>query len=398
MTDEQDDLELQALQRRLDDAFATTRPRRGFEDDLWLRMQARRPLWARIRDAFGGLAAGVREAPAVPLAAVAVVLIAVVGIGIVGTGLGSHNSESATSGLGLGSKANQPATADLGRGPFGSLPAPSSNPVGSGIPSQGATTYGPISSAPVRLTWTGQLNLTITSAPVFRYTEPTKQDANRFAATLGASPQAQVDKSLGTYAGPDYQLQVFGTSRAIGQAPTYLIRPGSSMTAVGTASSAPTDLAMQFLTQRNLVPDWPNQVTVEGTTEASSAQPTILYLRQFVAPGYGSAYLVDSSGRRSGLLLSFNNGTLVQLEAPLPVALDSAQYPIITPDQAVQKALATSSPLASAPTAQLTQASLVYMLAPGLGYGYYEPAYLFSGLFQINGATYVKNVLVPAIP
>jgi hypothetical protein len=41
--------ELEALQKRLDHAFATTRPRRGFEDELWSRMQARRSLWVRVR-------------------------------------------------------------------------------------------------------------------------------------------------------------------------------------------------------------------------------------------------------------------------------------------------------------------------------------------------------------
>ena len=36
---EDEDLELQALQRQLDDAFQTTRPRAAFEDELWLRMR-----------------------------------------------------------------------------------------------------------------------------------------------------------------------------------------------------------------------------------------------------------------------------------------------------------------------------------------------------------------------
>ena len=52
-----EDLELQALQRQLDDAFETTRPRPGFEDELWTRMQARRPVGTRLRDAWMGLIA-----------------------------------------------------------------------------------------------------------------------------------------------------------------------------------------------------------------------------------------------------------------------------------------------------------------------------------------------------
>src|ERR1700704_5701857 len=79
---EDEDLDMLALQRQLDDAFQTTRPRPGFEDELWLRMQARRPVWQRFRDAAAGLIGSLREAPAIPAAAVAIVLIVVVGAGI----------------------------------------------------------------------------------------------------------------------------------------------------------------------------------------------------------------------------------------------------------------------------------------------------------------------------
>ena len=48
-------------------------------------------------------------------------------------------------------------------------------------------------------------------------------------------------------------------------------------------------------------------------------------------------------------------------------------------------------------TVKLTQAELVYVLAPAGGHSFYEPAYLFSGTFQLNGATLVKRVLVPAV-
>ena len=54
MSDEED-LELQALQRQLDDAFQTTRPRRGFEDHLWAELQVRRPWWQRVRGTFAGM-------------------------------------------------------------------------------------------------------------------------------------------------------------------------------------------------------------------------------------------------------------------------------------------------------------------------------------------------------
>ena len=49
MSEQEDDLELAALQRQLDDAFETTRPRTGFEDELWTRMQAHRPAGSQGR-------------------------------------------------------------------------------------------------------------------------------------------------------------------------------------------------------------------------------------------------------------------------------------------------------------------------------------------------------------
>ena len=45
MSEQEDDLELAALQRQLDDAFETTRPRVGFEDELWTRIESRRRRW-----------------------------------------------------------------------------------------------------------------------------------------------------------------------------------------------------------------------------------------------------------------------------------------------------------------------------------------------------------------
>src|SRR5437879_2822159 len=107
-----DDLELQALQRKLDDAFETTRPRRGYEDELWLKLQARRPFWTRLRDALAGFAGGIRELPAVPTATVAVVLVLAVGLGAiaVGSGLGQNHSPQAS--LSTGQKNYSP------NGPF----------------------------------------------------------------------------------------------------------------------------------------------------------------------------------------------------------------------------------------------------------------------------------------
>ncbi|TME36621.1 MAG: hypothetical protein E6I61_15930, partial [Chloroflexi bacterium] len=89
MSEPDDQLELQALQRQLDDAFETTRPRTGFEDELWLRMQSSRPARSRFRDALSGFLQGIREVPAVPAGVVAVLLVVVIGVGTVAlSGLG----------------------------------------------------------------------------------------------------------------------------------------------------------------------------------------------------------------------------------------------------------------------------------------------------------------------
>src|SRR5438552_4587236 len=84
MSEPEEELELQALQRQLDDAFETTRPRTGFEDELWLRMQASRPARSRFRDALSGFLQGIREVPGVPAGVVAVLLVVVVGVCTVG--------------------------------------------------------------------------------------------------------------------------------------------------------------------------------------------------------------------------------------------------------------------------------------------------------------------------
>jgi hypothetical protein len=45
---ERHDPGLEKLSERLDAAFAATRPRRGFEDELWARLQRRPPWWRRL--------------------------------------------------------------------------------------------------------------------------------------------------------------------------------------------------------------------------------------------------------------------------------------------------------------------------------------------------------------
>src|SRR5579859_6344051 len=190
-----DDLELQALQRQLDDAFETTRPRRGYEDELWLKLQARRPFWSRLKDALAGFGGAIREVPAVPAATVAVVLIVAVGIGAIAIGGGFRPG-----GHSLATSAGQ-APADLGA--QAGLPTPVLHPglVDAGV--SGTAPFAPnavgqaraSSNAyygPATLSWTGTFVTADVQASVLTYAEPGQADADQFAAALGASTSKQV--------------------------------------------------------------------------------------------------------------------------------------------------------------------------------------------------------------
>jgi len=396
MSERDEELELQALQRQLDDAFETTRPRTGFEDELWVRMQARRPLWGRIRDAFAGFTQGVREAPAVPAAAVAAVLVVVIGASVIslgGLGFGTAGEKSAMTGD-LSPQAGGPA------GAFGPVPPPvfSQDRSVQFVPgtqtSQGAAATPYTGSA--TMTWAGQFNLTITSAPVFRYQEPTSNAADNFASSLGATLQGRPDGFLGSYATSDYTLRVRGTVQVPPVAPAYFILSEPNMPAISASGASPGDIAALFLAEHNLLPQWPYTVSVEGT----GYQLKVKFFRQFAAPGYGLAYLVDTKGMPYGLEVDLNGTQAALASGPLPVSLESADYRIITFDQAVRAALASPQPAIGStplPSVQLTKAELVYALVAAGDHSFYEPAFLFSGTFQVNGVSYEKRVVVPAV-
>jgi len=399
LSDDKEDLELQALQRELDDAFATTRPRRGYEDELWLRMQARRPLWTRVREAFGSLGSLFREAPAIPLGAVAVLLVVVVGASILvnsGLRLGtSHNSSAA-------GVAQAPDMA-LG-GEFGKLPTPALHP---GVyPAPAA--YGPSASyatfeqanlyfGSANLRWAGQMPLQPAQAPVFRYTEPSVTTADQFAGSVGASSDKQVRSGtgfLGTYRGQSFILTVQPTEPQLPLEPYFTLAPSAPVSANG---ADPQDAAATFLGQYTLVPSWPNSVTVQQ----SSGHVIVQYSRAFQLPGGGVAYLVNWVGQRYGVSVDINGGGIDAASGPLPLNLDATNYRLISNDQAVHMALASAPASTQAiqpmPAVDLKTVELVYALAFAHGQGYYEPAYLFSGTFQYSGQTYTKRVLVPLV-
>jgi len=402
MSENEEELELQALQRELDDAFATTRPRAGYEDELWMRMQAQRPAPNKIREAFAGFWQNIRVVPAVPAAAIAGVLVVVIGAGfLVYGGFGPRGAATSSA---PASGRYQDQGGQLWSGAtFGRLPTPVFNPVvrnSGGAPQNLSDGYaGPKAYfGPATLTWAGELKVTISNAPVFRYREPSAAKADEFAAALGASLDDRPTGYLGAYSARYYTLQVRGTVQSPPQSPTYSIIANRLMPPVTATGASASDIASYFLAEHNLVPQWPNTVVVQKSGETTQ----VIFVRQFDASGYGPARLIDSQGEPYGLEVDLNGNSVLKVVGLLPVNLDSATYPVISGDQAIRAALTPSSNQSasstSGPAVQLTSAELVYVLAPARDYGYYEPAYLFSGTFQMNGTTYVMRVLVPAIP
>jgi hypothetical protein len=403
MSDDED-RELQALERQLDDAFETTRPRAGFEDDLWARMQARRPIWVRALDVLAALIASVRRVPGAPAAAVAVVLVLAIGIGIIslrGPGGGGSSASRETGSAPFAGGAT-------GSGAFGRLPAPALQPVpnadtapktaGPGGPAPGQSVVG-LYFGPAKLEWAGQFNIQVTSVPVYRYAEPTTAMADQFAASLGASrqPGPAGPAGLGSYSGTGFVLAVTGTTTSPLREPSFDLTPDRS-TLPAPAPTA-TKTADAFLAAHDLLPAWP--YVVATVTVPSADVVRVLYLRQFAVQGAGQTYMVDGVGERHGLEVDLRGGQPLQAAGPLPVTLDTADYPIISAALALKSALA-SSPAGPAfieptPTVRLTTVELVYALAVASDHSFYVPAFLFSGTFTHNGVTYVKRVLVPAV-
>ena len=395
MSDEED-LDLQALQRQLDDAFQTTRPRPAFEDELWLRMQSRRPIWSRLRDSLAGLIDGVREAPAVPSAAVAIALIVVVGAGIISLN-GLHPSGSASTAAGPNAVRSGAAPVAAAP-PYGTLPPAGLGAVqgsGANVPTQAM--FGPNSLyiGPATFTWSGAFDVTAASLPVFRYQEPTPAVAARFAISVGATLPAQaVEGGLGLYSGAGFTVVVIGSVAQSPREPFFNLSDQKASPA--SPGSDPVAIATAYLASHHLLPTWPYQTDVQTT----DTTVVVKFLRSFNLQAQGQAAVVNSVGDRYGIEVDIPSGATGAFESgPLPLTLGSADYPVITADQAIRSALAMSASggAGTYPSVQLTKADLVYKLVLAGDQGFYEPAFLFSGTFSYHGATYTKRVLVPAL-
>jgi hypothetical protein len=391
MSERDDDLELQALQRQLDDAFATTRPRRGYEDELWLTIQQQRPVTNRLRDSLAAFWQSVRAVPAAPAAAVASILVVAIGVGIfaAGGGFGRGGSFSSTGAPQLGEDTSgRNSGGQLSAGAFGALPVPDGIK-SSGPPPQAVSAPSNEYFGPAQLVWTGQLDFAISSAPVFRYEEPNTAQADQFAGSLGARLVDRQGGNLGYYSTSTYTIAVRGTVQTPPASPAYFIA-SVSIPPVNATGASMQDIATIFLAEHNLLPQWTYTVSVD-----SSGDPIKVYFeRVFTVPGYGDAHVVDPNGARSGLEVDISGRRPVLVVGPLPVNLDTAYYRIVSPAQAINASPSTPS---SGPTIQLTTAELVYILVPAGDHSFYEPAFLLSGSFQLNGQTMVKHVVVPAI-
>src|SRR5437016_872615 len=157
------------VQRRLDAMFASVRPGKGFEDELWQRIQRQQP-WHRRALAWLAESSAVRYTPAV-----AGILVVLVGGGWLLSQF--HPSIGAsTAGGGAASIAAAPYTAN-----FGVLPRPA-GALNHGAPAPKSTESNGVNSdlsgGPVY--FTGQLPAVTGEAPVFRYDDPTAQTLTEY--------------------------------------------------------------------------------------------------------------------------------------------------------------------------------------------------------------------------
>jgi hypothetical protein len=398
MSDHEDELEPQALERQLDDAFETTRPRPAFSDELWTRIASSRPAPSKLRDALAAFWRGVRTGPAVPAGAVALVLIVALGVGIVALNGMSHGGPTATSGESAGVNQDVAGQRQYFAGSFGKLPSPSfSSPSRANGTAQSAPQPGGGAAqltSPVRYSWTGTFVLNITTAPVFRYSEPGTEDADHFASSLGAVLRGRPSGFLGTYSASDYSMRIRGTVQSPPSSPAYFIFSGLNMPAADVAGG-PEQAADVFLAQHNLTPPWLYTVAVD-----SSGDPVkVIYERQLDVPGYGPAYLLNANGNHYGMEVDFSGGRPVLASGMLPLNMDVANYNVVGAQDAIREVTVppTSTTDTSVPAVQLNHAELVYVLVPAGDHSFFEPAFLFTGMLQTGGKSYTEQVLISAV-
>jgi hypothetical protein len=393
---ELNDPELDELEGRLSRAFAGTRPRRGFEDELWARLErrgsaGRRWPWRRLAPwpAAGALAA-----------VLVIGLVAVLALPQLTAGHPASGSPKTQTDSGVQQPARgQAGTAGAARpnqlpeaaaGSFGQLPSPTlaGDP---GSPGTATSSGAPVPYfGPARLTVTAQLPATPDTLSVYRYPQPTAADMDAFAARLGAS-RAGVAGTPTVYRSADFRLDLAPASA--------LVEPRFTVSGIagGATGSDAQAVAEQFLSAHGLTPSWP-----AGAHSADGSEGrTVLYQRQFPIAGASPAGEVDEFGAAAGLDVLVASGAVTRVRGPLPLSLESSAYRSRGSQQAARDAV-TAPPGAGnggsgVPQVVLNRAVLAYMAVGDGDHGYYLPVYLFSGTFSSGGVTMEKRVVVPAL-
>jgi hypothetical protein len=194
-----------------------------------MKMHERRPMLRRVRDFLTVLPGSIRKVPGVPAATVAVVLGLAIGVGIVnlsglhlGGGLSTAGRPSSFPEASARNNAPKPSSQFSGPLPSPALDQPNSSfptrTINGGAYNASYSLY----FGPTTLTWAGKLDVTGTNLPVYRFQEPTRADAVRFAASIGASPAPQLpQEGLGTFAGHNLVLVIAGSTRLPDREPTF---------------------------------------------------------------------------------------------------------------------------------------------------------------------------------
>jgi hypothetical protein len=336
------------LERRLGAMFSSAQPRRGFEDELWRRIEARRPWHQRLGRRFQP---ALRYAPAL-----ATLLVVALGVTWLAGNLHGPGGASSTTTGGAPAFGNAQTAAPA----FGVLPALTAGTGKSATAPREPSASSAVSSG---LVFSGTLPSLPSVLPVYRYDEPTAADRARINAAL----QAQT----GLVA-----IAVTPSDAARGFEPQFLVNaPARSGSQVGAAETANA-----FLAGHNLVPHFSYQLSPSGSANH------VIYGRVFDGPG-GAIRQVRSDGTVAGLSVDLSGGT-VSVRGPVDLPLASAPYPLRSPADG----LAAANVPQGSGTATLDHAELVYVLVVSGGHGYYEPALLLTGA----GESVLAPVIAPA--
>ena len=324
------------LERKLEAMFASARPRAAFEDELWRRIEARRPWHQRIGRL---LRPAVRFAPALAT----LLVVALGATWLAGNfhgrlGAASSTSSGAASAPAYGGRNASAAPA------FGVLPRLVG---GASTAAPDLATAGAAASAGQG--FSGTLPNLPAELPVYRFDEPTAADL----ATIQTELKARSGLAI----------SVTSSEPAQGIEPQYLL-----VAPVGSAAQAggAADTATAFLSGHNLLPSFAYQLSPGG------AAGRVVYGRVFDGPK-GSLRQVQPNGTPAGLTVDVTGGT-VSARGPLDLPLGIASYPL----RSAADTLAAAG-LRSGSTSGLDHAELVYVLVVAGGHGYYEPELLLTG-------------------